>query len=226
MRKAIRLFIPAWGKEIGSFEGTTQGDPAAMPMYALSVVPLIQEGERMVHQTGHGGQVWYADDATGVAKLEALRRWWDFLKDRGPKLGYYPKAEKTVLVVKQSVIAKARDIFAETGIKIETEGTRHLGGALGTTQFMEAYAKEKIKKFTQEVETLSQYAETEPQAAYAAYVHGLQGKWTFAQRVLPNTAHMYQPLEEKIRLLLIPAIIGKAPVRSPCQKWRPWNPQP
>ena len=210
-RKVIRLFIPAWGKEIGSFEGTTQGDPAAMPMYALSVVPLIQEGERMVHQTGHGGQVWYADDATGVAKLEALRRWWDFLKDRGPKLGYYPKAEKTVLVVKQSVHAKAREIFAETGIKIETEGTRHLGGALGTNQFMEAYATEKIKKFTQEVETLSHYAETEPQAAYAAYVHGLHGKWTFAQRVLPNTAHMYQPLEEKIRLLLIPTIIGKAP---------------
>ena len=85
-RKVIRLFIPAWGKEIGSFEGTTQGDPAAMPMYALSVVPLIQEGERMVRQTEHGGQVWYADDATGVAKLEALRRWWDYLKDTGPKL--------------------------------------------------------------------------------------------------------------------------------------------
>ena len=177
----------------------------------LSVVPLIHDGEALVHQTGHGGQVWYADDATGVSKLTALREWWDFLKIKGPKLGYYPKATKTILVVKHQHHAKAQEIFSDTGITIETEGTRHLGGALGTSAFMEAYAKEKIKKFAQEVETLSHYAETQPQAAHAAFVHGLQGKWNFAQRVLPNTAHLYQPLEEKIRLSLLPAITGKTP---------------
>ena len=182
-----------------------------MPMYALSVVPLIHDGEALVHQTGHGGQVWYAEDATGVSKLTALREWWDFLKIKGPKLGYYPKATKTILVVKHQHHAKAQEIFSDTGITIETEGTRHLGGALGTSAFMEAYAKEKIKKFAQEVETLSHYAETQPQAAHAAFVHGLQGKWNFAQRVLPNTAHLYQPLEEKIRLSLLPAITGKTP---------------
>ena len=129
-RMVIRLFIPAWAKEIGSFKGTTQGDPAAMPMYALSVVPLIDEGQTLVHETGHGGQVWYADDATGVSKLTALRRWWDLLKTKGPKLGYYPKAAKTVLVVKERHHAKALDIFANTGIKIEMEGTRHLAELL------------------------------------------------------------------------------------------------
>ena len=41
-----------------SSEGTTQGDPVAMAMYALATVPLINRLHHLVHQ------IWYADDAT------------------------------------------------------------------------------------------------------------------------------------------------------------------
>ena len=79
-RRPIRLLIPAWKLEIQSLEGTTQGDPAAMGMYALSVIPLIQ-ASRGLTKEGPFAKVWYADDGTGLGKLQ--------IAELGPKYGYY-----------------------------------------------------------------------------------------------------------------------------------------
>ena len=54
-RAPTELFVD--GDTILSQEGTTQGDPLAMPTYALATIPLIQKLE------GNHRQVWYADDA-------------------------------------------------------------------------------------------------------------------------------------------------------------------
>ena len=53
----------------GDVEGTTQGDPPAMPMYALAPIP--QDSVNNVNQ------VWYADVASGAGKVNRLREWWD-----------------------------------------------------------------------------------------------------------------------------------------------------
>ena len=61
------LFID--GDVLLSKEGTTQGDPLAMPFYALATVPLIKWLTSFVKQT------WYADDATATGKIDDLRTW-------------------------------------------------------------------------------------------------------------------------------------------------------
>ena len=45
-----------------SLEGTTQGDPLAMPMYALATIPLIKKLK------GYSKQMRYADDVAAIGK--------------------------------------------------------------------------------------------------------------------------------------------------------------
>ena len=84
--------------EISSSEGTTQGDPLAMAMYALAIRPLIRDAEL------NARQVWFADDATAAGKLVTLRQWWQLVTTTGPEFGYHPNANKTHLVVKPELV--------------------------------------------------------------------------------------------------------------------------
>ena len=78
-REHSELFID--GETIRSQEGTTQGDPLAMGMYALGTLSLIHELKP---------QVWFSDDATAGGKLTQLREWWDKIVSLGPTFGYLP----------------------------------------------------------------------------------------------------------------------------------------
>ena len=59
-RTLVRLFVVGEG-EISCTEGTMQGDPLAMGMYALALVPLIRHLSTEVPDVS---QVWFADDAS------------------------------------------------------------------------------------------------------------------------------------------------------------------
>ena len=51
----------------------TQGDPVAMAMYALALIPMIAKFGNIEKQAG----VWYADDAAAADPLTDLCTWWD-----------------------------------------------------------------------------------------------------------------------------------------------------
>ncbi len=124
------------GDEISSSEGTTQGDPLPMAMYALAVRPLI---DRLQSHCPNVKQVWYADDATSAASCSELRVWWDTLLAQGSDFGYHPNASKTHLIVKEKFLGKAKQLFSGTNVNITVEGKRHLGAAIGSRKFTEEY---------------------------------------------------------------------------------------
>ena len=84
-------------------------------------------------------QVWFADD-----KVHALRKWWDLLLEKGSSYGYFPKAAKTWLIVKEDKL-EAKHIFKDTGVKITSDGMRHLGAAIGSKDFKDSYVLQKIQ---------------------------------------------------------------------------------
>ena len=201
-RQPARLFVD--GECLLSREDTTQGDPLAMPMYALGVIPLV----RRVATPGTR-QSWYADDSSAGGGLNPLRQWWDRLVGDGPAFGYFINPSKSVLVVKRDKLEAAETIFAGMGVSITTDGCRHLGSAIGTDQIVQEFVASKVATWSQELCKLTDFARSQPQAAYSALVNSLQHRWSFLCRVLDGAAEQLAPLEDIIHRRLIPAISGR-----------------
>ena len=91
----------------------------------------------------------------------------------GPMFVYHPKAIKCWLIVKPNKYEEAMETFQNTGINVTTEGRRHLGAALGSRDFLEDYVNDKVEQWVEEVTKISEFANSQPQACFAAYTFGL-----------------------------------------------------
>ena len=139
------------GAETQSMEGSTQGDPAAMTIYAIAIIPLVLMLVEQASQANNTTKTAaYADDLTATGTIIRLRNWWDVLCRMGPKFGYFPEGSKSWLIVKN----KDQSAFKDTNIKITTEGQRHLGAIIGSETFKQKYIQEKIDQWIKELRVL------------------------------------------------------------------------
>ena len=90
-RKDVQLFID--GETLHSCEGTPQGDLLAMAMYAIGILPLVDQ-----LKSDNTKQTWFADDATAGGRVHQLHHWWSKLCDVGPSFGYFPNPGKNGLL--------------------------------------------------------------------------------------------------------------------------------
>ena len=86
---------------------------------------------------------------------------------------------KSWLIVKSSCSDKAIHIFQDTNFRIITQGKRHLGAALGTSQFRDEYIMEKINKCVEELHVLTEIAKIGPQPSYTCFLSGYQHKFNY-----------------------------------------------
>ena len=119
-----KLFVNK--KTIYSQEGTTQGDPLAMAMYGLAIIPIMK-----LSSVDDVIQKGYADDGNAVGKISNLRTVLDKIVSLGKFFGYHVKTSKCQLIVKDEKLGEAQKIFANTETTIKTEA-RVLGSVIET----------------------------------------------------------------------------------------------
>ena len=201
-RNPSRLFVGE-GVEVPSAEGTTQGDPLAMPGYGIGILPLLVTLKTDNAEIKH---VAYADDIGGGSKLGNVRQWWDKIVQFSPYLGYFPKATKSWLVVKPEKLAEATTMFAGTNVNITTEGRKYLGGFVGTREGEVKYVSALVEEWVEQMGELTRIAKVEPQAAYSSFTAGFRHKTTYFMRTIPNLQEVLKPLDNIINNSFIPAI--------------------
>ena len=198
-RTQSKLFV-AGGIVMFSKEGTTQGDPMAMPWYALSTTVLIN---KLRSDCSSVSQVWLADDASGAGKIRQLFEWFCVLDNDGAGFGYHVNGKKSWLIVKsEAMIEEARKIFG-TSVNITCEGKRHLGAVLGSETFRKEYCDGIVNGWVNELTVLCQIAESQPQAAYAAFKFGYQSKFTYFLRTIEDFQLYTEPVDSILTEKLI-----------------------
>ena len=113
---------------------------------------------------------------------------------------------KCWLITKPDKEGAARILFDGTAINVTARGHRHLGAALGSREYLEEYVSQKVEDWAAQVVQLAEFAKSQPQASYAAFIFGLRHTWTYFQRTLPDVDELVEPLKRPVADSLIPSI--------------------
>ena len=180
-RSPSRLFI-CDGGEIFLQEGTTPGDPLAMPWYSVNASIMIQSLRK---STPGVKQVWLADDSggEGVGQIVQLYNWYNHLSQEGKKYGYLNGSKNWLIVKSDVLVDEANRVFGDE-VNITSEGQRRLGAVIGSQKFNDQYCREKVLGWKGELEALSEIARSQPHAAYTVFTKGHKSKFTYFMRTI------------------------------------------
>ena len=151
-----------------------------------------------------------ADDASAAGKLSDLKVWWKSIIKEGERFGYFVKPSKSWLILKNpDRLSKTETLFADTPINITTAGKQHLGAALGTEEYKFDYIDHKVTEWCERLRKLSEIAKSQPHAAYAAYIHGEQHRYTYFMRTLNGIEENLKPVDKVLEEVFIPTLFGR-----------------
>ena len=152
----------------------------------------------------------YADDFAGIGSLDNIGFFFHDLELEGPDIGYYPQPAKSILVVPEKCLARAKAWVAgqKASFTVVT-GHRYLGGWIGNPVSRDTFIANKAENWVQPVERLTLFAERHPQAASTLFSRCLRGEWTYLQRICTGIGHHFEGLERTICKRLLPALLGE-----------------
>ena len=180
-----------------------------MGAYTLGILPLLQFLLNFICINElNAKEVAFADDFMVAGKISSITDYWSQLTSIGPKYGYFPKTSKSYLIVKEDRLPNATTLFDHSNANITVKGKRHLGAIFGSEIYKREYVNDLAKDWNSQLCILSTVAESQPQAAYSAFVSGFKNKSSYFMRNIPGISNLLIPIEETARNQFIPAPIG------------------
>ena len=93
---------------------------------------------------------------------------------------------------------KQKIIFGGTGLNITVQGRTHLRAVVGATNFKKEYVQGKLEDWKSQIEDLAKIAWVEPHLSYVTFVYGMQNKYTYKMRTIPNIEEQLKILDKSI----------------------------
>ena len=125
-------------------KGNTHGDPIAMEMYALGLMPLpnsiISDNTRnLIH-------IAFADVLIGVGKIHKLNERWKNVFNYSFYPVYYVNESKSWLLIKEEYIEIGNKTNKDYTIKKTIDGLRHLGAVIDLIENKEEFVITKVSQ--------------------------------------------------------------------------------
>ena len=92
-------------------------------------------------------------------------------------------------------------------VNVTVHRQKHLGTVIGSREYLEGHVDEKVTNWVNEIVKLAEFAVSQPQASYAAFIFGLKHRWTYFLRTFPDVQDVLEPLENAISNVLIPVVM-------------------
>ena len=106
-----------------------------------------------------------------------------------------------------------------TNVNVKSDGVTVLGSPVGSPKFVKREVDRKIGQWCDKLRLLADIAQTQPQAAHCAFTHGLFSEWSYMFRTCEIDECQIQPLEECMRLVFIPSLLGREAVNDIERDW-------
>ena len=144
-----------------------------------------------------------------LANYQSIKEYWSQVTSVRPKYGYFAKASKSYLKVKEDQLPNATMLFDNSNVNFKVEVKRLLGAIVGSEIYKSKYVDNLVKDWNSQLCILSTLAESQPQAAYSAFVSGFKNKLSYFMRTIPDISNLLIPIEYTFRNRFIPPIISE-----------------
>ncbi|KAI2507267.1 hypothetical protein MHU86_7103 [Fragilaria crotonensis] len=184
-----------------SREGVTQGDPLSMVLYGLALTPLAESIRASVPTVA---QPWYADDAAMVSPVDGIAEAQRLLLDLGPRRGYFPSRTNP----SSSSRSRLHRPRVPRGIQLPTRGRAPLPGRLrGVRRRRAAWVDPKSSNGLRESTDSQELRDGTHRPPTPVCLSPSIG-WQYLQRVTPDIAPAFAPLEAAIATVFLPALLA------------------